>query len=94
MRQASQDWLSTTGQVIKSRVEVRGGDHASVDPHLVYEYAISGQMYRGEQIRAGDKYGTVRTSKSAYTLIDRYPLDTRVTVYYNPANPAESALER
>lgn len=94
MRQASQDWRTTTGKVLKSRVEVRGGDHTSVKPRIIYEYTVFGQMYQSEQIRAGDKFLTMRTSRQAYDLTDRYPVDATVTVYYNPANPAESALER
>jgi len=30
----------------------------------------------------------------AQKTIERYPVGAQVMVYYNPANPAESALER
>ena len=94
MRKASQTWLSTTGTIIKSRVEVRGGQHASVHPHIVYEYTVHGQTHHGEQIRAGDQYWVMQTSHDAYAAIDRYPVNATVTVYYDPANPEQSALER
>lgn len=94
MRQASQSWPSTSGRVIKSRVEVRGGDHTSVDSRVIYEYNISGQVYQGQQIRAGDSFFSVHTSQDAYRTIDQYPEGASVTVYYNPDNPAEAALER
>jgi hypothetical protein len=36
----------------------------------------------------------ITSSGDAYKTIDRYPVGAIVTVYYNPANPAEAALER
>lgn len=93
--QASLSWPSTTGKVLKSRVEVSGGDYTSVSPRVVYEYEVSGTTYQNGHIRAGDRVlGSGWSSRDAYSTVDRYPEGARVTVYYNPANPAESALER
>jgi hypothetical protein len=93
--QASLSWPSTTGKVLKSRVEVSGGDHTSVSPRVVYEYEVSGKTYQNDHIRAGDRFlGRGWSSRDAYSAVDRYPEGASVTVYYNPANPAESALER
>ncbi|MBI3157971.1 MAG: DUF3592 domain-containing protein [Chloroflexi bacterium] len=91
---AAQAWLSTTGTVLKSRVEVTGGDHASVTPVVVYQYQVEGQSYQAEQIRAGDMYLAVRKRRTAYDLVDKYPVGAQVTVYYDPANPGMAALER
>ncbi len=94
MRQASQNWPSTSGRVIKSRVEVRGGDHTSVEPRVIYEYNVSGQVYQAQQVRAGDAFFSMRKGQEAYRIIDQYPEGAAVAVYYNPDNPAEAALER
>ena len=94
MRQTSQAWPTTTGKVLKSRVEVSGGDHASVNPRVVYEYEVRGQTFQNDQVRAGDKFMRVSSSRDAYDTVDRYPVGARISVYYNPANPVESALER
>ncbi|MBN1581564.1 MAG: DUF3592 domain-containing protein [Anaerolineae bacterium] len=94
VRQVSQDWPSVTGEVIKSRVEVMGGERTTVRPRIVYKYTVDGQQYQGDQIRAGDKFWSVRRSQDAYKLIDHYPVGATVVVYYNPVDPAESALER
>lgn len=93
---ASQNWLMTNGKVIKSRVEVSGGDYTSVTPRVIYEYEVGGHTYRGEQIRAGDKFLRIQTggSRSAYDTVDRYTEGTSVTVFYNPQNPSEAVLER
>ncbi|MCJ7622060.1 MAG: DUF3592 domain-containing protein [Anaerolineaceae bacterium] len=94
IQQASQTWLETLGTVIKSRVEVSGGEVTSVSPRVIYEYEVSGVMYQGDQIRARDKFWSVGGSQEAYKTIDQYPEGQVVIVYYNPDNPAEAALER
>ncbi|HBY07458.1 MAG TPA: hypothetical protein DEH22_06600 [Chloroflexi bacterium] len=94
VREASQTWLVTNGKVIKSRVEVSGGEVTSVHPRVIFEYEVQGRVYQNDQIRAGDKFWATGSSQDAYQTIDRYPEGLDVRVYYNPANPAESALER
>jgi hypothetical protein len=94
VREASQKWFSTSGQVTKSRVEVSGGERTSVTPRVVYEYTVGGQRYQSDQIRAGDKFLSFRSDRQAYEIIDRYPQGATVTVYYDPADPAQAALER
>jgi hypothetical protein len=89
---AAQSWPSTSGTVIKSRAEVSGGDHTSVSPHVVYQYEVGGVSYQNNQLKAG--WGSAYSAYgSAYQVIDQYPEGAAVTVYYNPMNPAESALE-
>jgi len=94
LRSASARWQGTVGRVLKSRVEVSGGDHTRVSPYVLYEYQVAGQRYEGQQIRAGDKFMTSYTSRQAYDTVDLYPVGSEVTVYYDPQNPTESALSR
>lgn len=94
LQQASLSWRSTQGRVLKSRVEVSGGDHTSVSPYVLYEYEVHGQAYQSVQIQAGDRFIRSGGSRNAYETVDRYPVGAVVTVYYDPSNPAEAALER
>lgn len=82
------------GTIIKSRVEVSGGENTTVSPKVIYTYEVRGKLYQCDQIRAGDKFWSVSSSQSAYQTIDQYPEGLDVTVYYNPNNPEEAALER
>jgi hypothetical protein len=91
---SAQSWAATTGTVLKSRVEVSGGDVTSVTPYILYEYQVDGQRYEASQIRAGDVYMAVRKRRAAYDLVDKYPVGAQVTVYFDPANPGMAALER
>lgn len=94
VREQSQSWPSTAGIVLKSRVEVLGGEYTSVIPRVLYEFGVGGQNYQSEKIRPGDGYLTSYPSGNAYEIVDKYPVGTAVEVYYNPENPADCALER
>jgi hypothetical protein len=94
-RQTTQTWLSTTGTVLMSSVQSRtSGRSHSTYPVVVYQYAVNGQNYQSQTIKAGEQFLNVRVFGQAQATVARYPIGANVTVYYDPANPAESALER
>jgi hypothetical protein len=94
-RQSAQDWASTTGAVTMSTIQVkRSYKSRSEIPVVLYQYQVSGVSYTGQTIKAGEEYFSVRLYGDARKTVERYPVGAQVTVYYNPANPAESALER
>lgn len=98
------DWLSTHGKVIGAKAVSRrvrtaqtrfgaekGGDEQVrnfADIH--YEYRVNGKRYTGKRVSLGEDLG----DHDVAGMLDRYPLGSSVTVYYNPANPAEAVLER
>lgn len=78
-----------------SNVRVRRtGNSRSEIPVVVYQYQVDGKDYQGQTIRAGEQFLSIRVMGSAQDTTARYPIGAQVMVYYNPANPAESALER
>lgn len=94
-RQAAQSWLTTTGTVLMSSVQSRrSGNSTSAFPVVVYQYEVNGKTHQGQTIKAGEQFMNVRILGQANATAARYPIGANVTVYYNPANPAESALER
>ena len=94
-RQSARSWLDTTGTVLVSTVQSkRIGRSTSTFPVVVYQYQVNGITYQGKTIKVGEQYLNVRVFGQAQTTAARYPVGATVTVYYNPANPAESALER
>ena len=94
-RQSTQNWVSTTGTVLMSSVQSKhtGRSH-TLYPVVVYVYAVNGQSYQSQRIKAGEQFLNVRVSGQAHATVARYPIGATVTVYYNPANPSECALER
>ena len=64
-------------------------------PMVVYEYEVNGTKYISNRVRVQDASGpTMGGALYANPLLKRYPKGATVTVYYNPQNPRESALER
>ena len=94
LREAARNWATTTGKIITSRVEVSGGEYTSVRPFVVYQYNVYSQDYSNSQIKAGDVHMSSYNSRAAYDKVDKYPVGSEVTVYYNPEDPQQSALER
>lgn len=94
-RQAAQNWTTTTGTVLTSTVQsyYTGRSH-SVRPVVIYQYSVNGMSYQSQTIKAGEQFLNIRVAGDAYKTTSRYPVSSTVTVYYNPANPSESALER
>lgn len=83
---ASPAWPTVEGTVTKSQVRRRRGNRSL---RMRYEYDVNGQTYESGQIAFFGRVlaGTVTERRK------RYPLGTKVTVYYNPDNPAVAVLE-
>lgn len=94
IRQSAMNWRATTGRVLKSRVEVSGGETTTVHPMVLYAYEVNGRTYQSSQMRPGDSVMRMSSSQDAYATVDRYPEGAIVQIYYNPDNPQEAALER
>lgn len=95
-RQQAQNWASVTGTILMSSVQTShsGTGGASVYPVIVYQYEVNGKTYQSQTVRVGDKYLKVNIPSQAQKTVDKYPIGAKVTVYYDPNNPAECALER
>jgi hypothetical protein len=100
---AARGWAHTSGRVVQSGVRetpVRVRRNTSVGsfrwavryaPEVVYEYQVAGCLYHGARLQIG--YGLASSGvRTAARYAARYPLHSEVTVYYQPDNPAESAL--
>ncbi len=94
-RQSTQNWVSTTGTVLMSSVQSKhtGRSH-TLYPVVVYVYAVNGQSYQSQRIKAGEQFLNIRVSGQAHATVARYPIGATVTVFYDPANPSECALEK
>ncbi len=69
--------------------------HMEEFPMVVYEYEVNGIKYLSNRVRVQDASGpTMGGALYANPLLKRYPKGASVTVYFNPQNPRESALER
>jgi len=90
---ASAAWPSTEGRITRSRLDRshRGGS-TSVTADIGYEYAVAGAAHEGFRVWIGDDYSS-SPGREFRAAVGRYPDGARVTVFYDPADPAESVLE-
>ncbi len=89
-------WAETMGRVTRSNVDVspqaRSGDPDSVKtiPAIDYTFTVDGASYTGNRIAIGEDSG----GPNLKATLQRYPLGAIVKVYYDPADPTNSLLER
>lgn len=95
VRLAVQSWPSTSGKVLKSSVERNAHQTGvSLEAVVVYQYEVDGKTYQSQNIKAGNQFMVVVASGQEQAIVARYPVGANVTVYYDPNNPAECALEK
>jgi len=101
---AARRWLPTTGQVIHSAVRqttVRVRIGASTGryrnairyhPQVIYQYTVNGTPYQAERLYLGPLILSSEAGDAKRKAV-HYPAGSLVTVYYDPANPAEATLD-
>ncbi|WP_437187924.1 DUF3592 domain-containing protein [Planctomicrobium sp. SH668] len=94
----ARNWIPTQGKVTQSNVinrrlkNRRGPSDKRTGnfPNVVYEYEVDGIVHRGNTVNVTPHVPDAEVE----TVLERYPVGTPVTVYYNPANLKEAVLER
>lgn len=96
---ASQGWPSVQGQVVDTHVDHSARSDAdgdmvdSYNPMVNFTYQVGGNTYHGDKVSYSPQRSFDSEAK-AQAALQRYPVGGSVTVYYNPANPSESVLEK
>ncbi len=88
-------WPETTGRITQSRVlNVGDEDYRLGESHFSvrYTYAVDGQEYTGHDYRL--RSDSTQGVWYAARLAKRFPVDSTVPVYYDPAEPSRSVLVR
>ncbi len=109
VRQAAR-WPKTAGRIVKSRTEARtivsnitpgapsgpGGRRGSATAGIrnfaaiAFDYTVDGKHHTGTRVSVGDDTGNTSVAET----LARYPMGKKVDVFYDPANPGRSVLER
>ena len=91
------NWPVVEGEIVTSNRSHRPSDIGKMeDAEVVYEYAVSGKVYRARVIQAGGDMSS-SPSKSANDvdrILAKYPVGNTVAVFYNPRFPQMACLER
>ena len=97
--QGTPNWPKVTGTVVRSRVytfehETSQGQERTYTPLVTYSYGVRGEVYTSAARDVWPYYrATTLNLQGAVSVISKYPDGSRVSVYYNPANPKQSLLE-
>lgn len=92
----SLSWPSTDGEISHSAVLYQTstnpstGNTSTYKPDIAYRYKVHDRSYSSSRIALMDLASSPRYAQN---IVDRYPDNSSVQVYYNPANPAEAVLE-
>ncbi len=82
-------WPAAEGEIIRSEVEWDSDCDSS--PRVTYRYQVGKKFYESSQISF---VGRSASSTAAQAIVDRYPLNSRVQVYYDPDSPKSAVIER
>ena len=88
---AAESYPSVQGRMLVSEVQTYTGSKGRIHYRaaLQYVYAVNGQNYCGSRYRYG---GYLSDEDAASALVAAHREGAAVTVYYNPANPADTVL--
>jgi hypothetical protein len=94
---ARRRWSVAQGNITVSRLGVSPTHPSGLDPAeagamMRYHYRVGAKDYEGDGFKIGGK--TRAGGLIAKALIKKYPEGRTVDVYYDPADPARSALEQ
>jgi hypothetical protein len=93
---ASQSWPATEGEIAHSAVLARTsrstetGTATYYSADVTYRYKVAGKDYSSSRIALID---VGSTTGRAQAIVQRYPDQAKVRVYYNPSDPSEAFLE-
>ena len=88
-KKAAQSWPSTAGAITASDIHRSRDSDGDVqeEARVLYSYTVNGKVYQSSRIG----FITVGTASQ---LVQRYPIGKPVDVFYDPANPSSSVLQR
>jgi hypothetical protein len=94
------NWATTTGKMLTSKVReerhARGGttnNRYSYHPDIKYEYEVDGKQYTGTRA-VQIPLGGSNFRRPVEAFVKQHQKGADVQVFYDPANPAESFLEK
>lgn len=90
----SQSWPVAKG--IITQTDIRAQEHDETIryvPVVRYTYEVVGMIYEGKRVSFGSDMEFGSRQKAAEYLT-AFPLDTEVSVYYNPEKPNEAVLQQ
>jgi hypothetical protein len=84
-------WTKASGRVLRSRLKgVKSQGKESQAADIEYEFTIGFNRFRGNR----PNFAEIVDGDEAKALVKRYPEGASVPVYYDPADPSKSVIDR
>ena len=93
---SSKKWMTTNGKIINSEIykqSFTGEADVTYRPSIAFEYLVNGEKFISDRLYYGVKIMSSGNWINSRKLIEKYPVDKEVTVYYNPNKPKISVIE-
>lgn len=89
-QRAGSSFPTVDGTITESKiVEDRDADGTTYIARIRYAYQVAGRDYTADRVR----YWTVSAGRgAAERIVEAHPVGSKVTVYYNPADPSDALL--
>ena len=90
---AQRRYVRTTGTVLSSEVTQHYNEGTTYGFGIRYRYTVSGRTFESDRYAFGQGNSS-DGRRNAEQLVRRHPAGSPVTVYYDPAQPAEAVISR
>lgn len=84
----AKNWITTKGTVTSSQVEW----NSKYVPKVTYTYTIGTEEFTSDKVRLTN-FAHYKKKEDAAKVTNKYPVDAKVTVYYNQNKPEEAILD-
>jgi hypothetical protein len=84
-------WATASGRIVRSELLTEKRNNQDVvRPRIDYEFTVRFDKFRGNRVSLGE----IISEPEAREMLKRYPVGGSAPVYYDPADPRKSVLER
>jgi hypothetical protein len=84
----SGEYIQASGVILRSYTNGWTGHHGHNDAIIRFTYKANGESFESSRYRYLIDY----SFENAASLVSRFPIGTKVSVYFNPANPSDAVL--
>jgi hypothetical protein len=87
-------WPSVSGEIIGNKVikECAGPSSSCYKPVITYRYKVKGETYESDRLYIGRQ--AISHELRARKIMEKFPLGSETSVYYDPENPKSACLVR
>ena len=92
----AKDWIMTIGKITHSEVYISKSDGdftATYRPNIIFEYSVFGEKFICDRLYFGVKIMSSGNLVNSRKLVEKYPVNKEVAVFYKPDKPKQSVIE-